>query len=57
MTLLVSPLMRTKKVPMMENTMPKPAMTIGRRIGAMPLKLSWLTTSRPRTIVASMVAT
>ncbi len=57
MTLSVSFLMRTKKVPMMEYTMPKPAMTMGSRIGAMPPKLSTLMTSRPRTMVANIVAT
>ncbi len=36
MTLLVSLLMRTKKVPIIEKTMPKPAMTMGSKIGALP---------------------
>ena len=56
-TLSVSLLMRTKKVPMMLNTMPRPAMSMGSRIGAMPPKLSALTTSRPSTMVLRMVAT
>ena len=56
-TLSVSLLMRTKKVPMMLKRMPRPAIRMGSRIGAMPPKLSALTTSRPSTMVLRMVAT
>ena len=56
-TLSESLLMRTKKVPTMLKRMPRPAIRIGSRIGAMPPKSSWLTTSRPSTMVLRMVAT
>ncbi len=56
-TLSLSLLIFTNKVPMMLKSTPRPAITMGRRIGAMPPKLSWLTTSRPSTIVANIVAT
>ena len=48
---------RTNKVPIIDNTIPVPAMSIGKSIGAKPLKLSTETVSCPKTIVASTVAT
>ncbi len=55
-TELSSPLMRTKNVPMMENTMPKPAITIGNKMGERSPFFT-MSISAPSTIVASMVAT
>ncbi len=48
---------RTNSVPIMEKTIPIPAITIGSRIGEMPPKSSIATISLPSTIVARMVAT
>ena len=55
MTELSSPLMRTKKVPAIENKIPNPPMTMGNKmVGAISASD---TSSRPKTMVANMVAT
>src|SRR5688500_15009674 len=47
-----------RRMPTREKTIPSPAMTMGRRMGESPPKLSPVaTTSRPSTMVARMVAT
>src|SRR5687768_15973715 len=56
-TLDFSSLILTNAVPMMEKTIPKPQMTIGRRIGESPSNLSTALISCPSTIVAKIVAT
>ena len=52
----LSLLTRTKKVPKIENTIPRPAITIGRRIGASPLKLSFDLISAPVPSLQRIVA-
>ena len=41
----------------MDNKRPKPAISIGNKIGAMPPKLSFDAISRPKIMVAKIVAT
>ena len=56
-TLPNSSFTRTNIIPMIEKTIPKPAINIGNKIGAIPPKLSFEINSLPKTIVAKIVAT
>ena len=56
-TLSVSLLILTNAVATIDKINPRPAISIGNKIGAIPPKLSIETISRPRIIVANIVAT